>query len=56
MSRKALRGASFKSTDDLAKAINDFVKAYSPTAKPFLWRKREIKGSQLKNTVVNLRN
>ena len=56
MSRKALRGASFKSTEDLAKAINDFITAYGPTAKPFAWRKREIKGSQLKNTIVNLRN
>jgi transposase len=56
MSRKALRGASFKSTEDLAKAINDFVTAYGPTAKPFVWRKREIKGSQLKNTIVNLLN
>jgi transposase len=56
MSRKALRGASFKSTEDLAKAINDFITAYAPTAKPFVWRKREIKGSQLKNTIVNLHN
>lgn len=56
MSRKALRGASFKSTEDLAKAINDFVAAYGPTAKPFVWRKREIKGSQLKTTIVNLRS
>jgi hypothetical protein len=24
--------------------------------KPFAWRKREVKGSQLKNTIVNLRN
>ena len=56
MSRKALRGASFKSTEDLAKAINDFVTAYGPTAKPFVWRKREVKGSQLRNTIYNLRN
>jgi len=56
MTRKALRGASFKSTDDVAKAINDFVTVYRSTAKPFVWRKREIKGSQLKNTIVNLRN
>jgi transposase len=56
MSRKALRGASFKSTQDLAKAIDDFVTVYKPNAKPFVWRKREIKGSQLKNTIVNFRN
>jgi len=29
MSDKALRGANFKSTEDLAKAINDFVTVYS---------------------------
>jgi transposase len=56
MSRKALRGASFKSIEDLTKAINDFITVYGPTAKPFVWRKREVKGSQLKNTIVNLRN
>jgi transposase len=56
MSRKALRGASFKKIEDLINAINDFVTAYGPTAKPFVWRKREVKGFQLKNTIVNLRN
>lgn len=56
MSRKVLRGASFKSTDDLAAAIDAFVKAYGPMAKPFVWRKREVKGSQLRNTIVNLCN
>jgi hypothetical protein len=25
-------------------------------AKPFVWRKREVKGSQLRNTIVNLCN
>ncbi|MDH4080426.1 MAG: IS630 family transposase, partial [Nitrospira sp.] len=37
-------------------AIEAFVAAYGPTAKPFVWRKREVKGSQLRNTIVNLRN
>jgi hypothetical protein len=40
----------------LRQAIEDFVAAYGPTAKPFVWRKREVKGSQLRNTIVNLRN
>jgi len=56
MSRKVLRGGSFKSQDDLRIAIEAFVKAYGPTAKPFRWRKREVKGSQLRNTIVNLCN
>ena len=54
--RKALRGASFGSLDDLTKAIQAFVNNYGPTAKPFIWRKREVKGTQLKNTIANLRN
>jgi transposase len=54
--RKALKGASFKSIEYLRQAIEAFVAAYGPTAKPFVWRKREVKGSQLRNTIVNLRN
>lgn len=55
-SRKALRGASFRDQGQLRQAIEDFVAAYGPTAQPFVWRKREVKGSQLRNTIVNLRN
>jgi len=55
-SRKALRGASFQNIEQLRQAIEAFVAAYGPTAKPFVWRKREVKGSQLRNTIVNLRN
>ena len=54
MSRKALRGASFKNTEELRAAIEAFVNAYSKTAKPFVWRKREVRGSQLRNTIANL--
>lgn len=56
MSRKALRGASFKNVDELRLAIEAFVAAYSQNAKPFVWRKREVKGSQLRDTIVNLCN
>jgi transposase len=56
LSRKALRGASFKNVCELRTAIEAFVTAYGPKAKPFKWRKREVKGSQLRNTIVNLRN
>lgn len=55
-SRKALRGASFKNTSELREAIEAYIDAYGPTAKPFVWRKREVKGSQLRNTIVNLCN
>ena len=56
LSRKALKGASFRNVDQLRSAIEAFIEAYRPTAKPFIWRKREVRGSQLKNTIVNLCN
>jgi hypothetical protein len=33
-----------------------FIAKYSQNPQPFKWRKREVRGSQLKNTIVNLRN
>lgn len=54
LSRKALRGASFKDTEELRAALDAFIAAYNPGAKPFIWRKREVRGSQLRNTIVNL--
>lgn len=55
-SRKALAGASFASVAQLVQAIRDFTEAYNRNAAPFLWRKREVRGSQLRYTIVNLRN
>lgn len=56
LTRKALKNASFTSVVQLKKAIEDFIEVYHETAKPFVWRKREVKGSQLKNTIINLCN
>jgi transposase len=56
LSRKALKNASFQSVDQLRAAIEAFVETYQPNAKPFVWRKREVKGSQLKNTIKNFCN
>lgn len=56
LTRKTLRGASFTSTEQLTRAINDFIAVYNDKAAPFVWRKREVKGSQLRNTIGNLRN
>ncbi len=56
LSRKALRGLSAQSTAELRQAIEAFIAAYGKQAKPFKWRKREVKGSQLRNTIVNLCN
>jgi transposase len=56
LARKTLRGASFKSKDELSQAIAAFIRNHNEHAKPFKWRKRDVKGSQLKNTIINLRN
>ena len=37
-------------------AIEVFVAKTNEHPKPFHWRKRQIKGSQLRNTIVNLCN
>jgi transposase len=56
LQRKALSGASFKNKDQLRAAIEAFIKRHNERAKPFRWRKREVKGSQLRNTIIDLRN
>lgn len=56
LQRKTLNGGSFKSKDQLREAIEAFFRMHNERAKPFRWRKREVKGSQLRNTVINLRN
>ena len=54
--RKTLNNASFASVEQLVKAIHAFTTAYNENAAPFVWRKREVRGAQLRNTIVNLRN
>jgi transposase len=56
LTRKALRGASFKSKDEVGEGIEAFVQRHNRHPKPFHWRKREVKGSQLRNTIINLCN
>jgi len=55
MTRKVLRGASFDNIKQLADAIAQYIEAYNQTAKPFIWKKREVKGSQIKDKLSNLR-
>jgi transposase len=55
-SRKSLKGASFESKEALKEQIEAYSNAYNENSRPFVWRKREVKGSQLKNNIVNLRN
>jgi transposase len=56
VTRKSLREKSFSSTSELTEHIEAFVSAYNETAHPFVWKKREIKGSQLKNNAQNFSN
>jgi len=56
LTRKSLRGGSFASKDQLRLAIEAFVARTNEHPKPFHWRKREVKGSQLHNTIINLCN
>jgi transposase len=49
MSRKVLRGASFDTTKALADAIHGYIDYYNNSAKPFVWKKREVSGSQIKD-------
>lgn len=56
LSRKALKGASFDHRDKLIAAIKDFISVYNAHSKPFVWRKREVKGTQIRNTIANISN
>jgi hypothetical protein len=53
--RRNGRGASFDSTTELVIAIETFIKHYNEIAEPFVWKKREIKGTQIHDTLSNLR-
>jgi len=56
MSRKVLKGASFGAITELKVAVEKYIAAYNKGATPFVWRKREVVGSQIKNTIKNLCN
>lgn len=52
--RKALTGASFPGRKNLIKALENFMSATNQNAAPFVWRKREVKGAQLRNEITSL--
>ena len=56
LSRKALQGASFSSKEKLVESIRAFTSRHNENPTPFKWRKREVHGSQLRNTIKNIRN
>jgi transposase len=56
LSRKTLKGASFRNVTELKNAIEAYIVQHNQKAQPFKWRRREVKGSQIKNTITNLCN
>lgn len=54
--RKSLKGASFASVDALVAHISAYLTAYNQNPVPFVWKKREVRGKQLRNTARNLAN
>jgi transposase len=53
LGRSSLKNKSTSSTDELSKHIEAFIESYNKACKPFKWRKREIRGSQLSKTIHN---
>jgi len=56
MTRKVLKHGTCNSTEELAKKIKEYIEAAYGKAHPFIWRKREVKGSQIHNTIADLCN
>ncbi len=56
LSRRALRGASFTSPQQVREAIDRFIAAYNETATPFEWTKRQIRNVHPHSSYANLRN
>lgn len=56
MTRKVLRGASHNNVDELRDAIEKYLAYYNQKAEPFVWKKREVNGSQIKDNISNLYN
>ena len=52
--RKVLRGAGFENTTKLRDAIESYINYYNKSPRPFIWKKREVKGSQLRDIIDNL--
>lgn len=56
LARRALRGGNFKSTQEVRKAINEFVAAYNHSAAPFEWTKHVVHPVQPKHSYAELCN
>lgn len=56
LSRRALKGASFTSPQQVRNAIDRFIAAYNKKAAPFEWRKREVRSVHPKKYYADLCN
>ena len=56
LARTTLRRASFESTEALASSVKSYVNEYNKHPRPFKWKKRDVKGSQIRDTIADLRN
>ncbi|MDR1314286.1 MAG: transposase [Deltaproteobacteria bacterium] len=51
--RPFLNGASFSTLDEVDQAVADYRDYHNNDPKPYRWRKREVKGTQLRNILSN---
>jgi hypothetical protein len=51
--RRSLKSGSFKDLDALETAIMNYVKFHNDNPEPRRWRRRQVKGSQPRNTTEN---
>ncbi len=56
LSRRALRGASFTSPQQVREAIDRFIAAYNADATPFQWTKRNVRNVHPRPSYADLRN
>ena len=49
LSRRALRGAGFRSPREVRQALDCFLEAYNPQAAPFAGRKQQVHAVPLKH-------
>jgi transposase len=56
LSRRVLRCGNFKTVDAMKQKISEHFEVHNETAKPYVYRKLDIRGSQLRNTLRNLCN
>lgn len=56
LSRRALRGASFTSPQQVREAIDRFIAAYNENATPFEWKKKDVRNVHPRPSYADLRN